>query len=446
MHKSQKINRMAIIIAALLTAVCLSACQAKVPPTTCPSALDTDAMDNSATEQEMLSTEAGGYSATEQEMLGTEVSGHLHEGVGITVTYKGRPTNIGCMFYQNGRIFISRTELESAVNKTTNGKDAYLEEIDGYVSMADISLQYDISVSCDAGKNIIHLYDAREVENRGTAGKGEAYIRFEDIMADGAINDGTYYSNASFSSYNLEKLRAIGEYMESRGHRFYIAWIPVYVDPVRGVENNVIKNECLYNADFIYTLDWLRIHGGSIVLHGYTHQQYDTISSIGNEFGEDTEYTVEEMNARMDRAIEIAKTLGYEYDVFEFPHYAVNDDARVLAEDKFNVIYQYDVHYSAQIVAVQKDDKTTHYIPTPADYVYSIYDTTIWERLQSAYANGNLISLFFHPTIDFNYCEIHIEDGVHCWVYNEEKGFLPRILDEVESLGDGYGFTHFSKN
>lgn len=416
MYKNQKITAWVGFIASVLTLLCLTACQSKL----------------------LLSVKQG--------ELDTEVGEHLHEGIGITVTYRDEPTNIGCMFYQNGRIFINRSELEAALGKTANGKEAYLEEVNGYISMADISIQYDISIACDAENNVIRLYDARKVEYRATAGAGEAYIRLEDIMADGALNDGSYYSDAEFSSYNLEKLRAIGEYLDSRGHEFYIAWIPVYVDPERGVENNVLEKECLYNADFVYTLDWLRIHGGSIVLHGYTHQQLDAISAVGNEFGKDCEFTAEEMSERMDKAIEIAKTLGYEYDVFEFPHYAVNDDARALAEEKFNVIYQYDADHSSQIETVQKNGKIIYYIPTPADYVYSAYDNTIWERLRTAYANGDLLSLFFHPTIDFNFCGMRTENGTHYWVYNEEEGYLPRILDAVEQFGSGYGFTHFDAN
>ncbi len=369
-----------------------------------------------------------------------EASGHAHSGVGITVTYKDEPTDIGCMFYKNGRIYISRSELEAAIGKTANGQEEYLPELDGCISMADVSLQYDISISCDAVNMVIKLYDARPVEYLGTAGETAGYIRLEDVMADGAYNNGVYYYDATYSSYNLEKFRAMGEYLDSRGHKFYIAWIPVYVDPTRGVVNNVIENECLYNADFIYSLDWMRIHGGSIVLHGYTHQQYDTISSVGNEFGGDTEYTVEEMSQRMDKAIEMAKTLGYEYEIFEFPHYALIESSRALAEEKFDVIYQYGPQVSAQIETVESNGKTVRYVPTPPDYVYSAYDNTIWDRLDYAYNNGQLMSMFFHPTIDFNYCGMRTEDGVHYWTYDEENGFLPRILDKIE--GYGYGFSH----
>ena len=91
---------------------------------------------------------------------------HEHKGLDITVNYKDEPTDIGCMFYENGRIYISRSELEDATGKTANGKEAYLPEIDGCISMADVSLQYDISMSCDAVNNVIKLYDSKPVEYR----------------------------------------------------------------------------------------------------------------------------------------------------------------------------------------------------------------------------------------------------------------------------------------
>ncbi len=369
---------------------------------------------------------------------------HEHAGLGITVNYKDELTDIGCMFYENGRIYIDRSELEKTIGREANGKEEYLPEIDGCISMADVAEQYDICISVTAVNNIIDLYDAKEVKKVESTGTATSYIRFEDVMADGAYNNGVYWYDATYSSYNLEKFRSIGEYMESRGQKFYIAWIPVYVDPSRGVVNNVVENECLYNADFIFTLDFLRMHGGHIVLHGYTHQQFDTSSAVGNEFGGDTEYTIEEMGQRMDKAIEIAKTLGYEHDIFEFPHYALIESSRALAEEKFDVIYQYGPAVSAKIETVERNGKTVRYVPTPPDYVYSAYDTAIFDRLEYAHNNGQLMSLFFHPTIDFNYCGMRTEDGVRFWVYDEENGFVPRIINKVESLGEGYVFGHFN--
>lgn len=368
---------------------------------------------------------------------------HLPD-LGITVRYKDQEIDIGCMLYNTGRLYLSRSELEAAIGRTANGKDAYLPDIDGCIDLADIALQYDISISITAVNHAIDLYDARTLEVTGASGTAQGYIRLEDVRADGAYNDGNYYYDAAYSSYNLEKLRSMGEYLYSRGQKFYIAWIPVYVDPDRGVVNNPVENQCLYNADFLFSLDYLRIMGGKIVLHGYTHQQFDTESSVGNEFGDDSEYTTEQMAQRMDKAIEIAKALGYETDVFEFPHYALTDDSRALAESRFDYIYQYGPSSTTQITHTERNGRDITYVPTPPDYVYSPYDQEIFDRLQTAHDNGQLVSLFFHPTIDFNYCGMRTEDGVHYWTYDQENGFLPRLVDKIESMGDGYIFSYFN--
>jgi len=247
--------------------------------------------------------------------------------------------------------------------------------------------------------------------------------------------------DATYNEANLEKLRFMGRNLYSRGLSYYIAWIPLFVDPVAGVTNDITQNPCLYNADFIFTLDYLRLHGGRIVLHGYTHQQFDTVSAIGNEFGEDTEFNAEQMNERMNNAIVLAKMLGYEADCFEFPHYAVTDVSRALAEAKFDIIYQSGEEFTQQIEVVNQDDREVAYIPTPVDYVYSRYDTELWNRMDTVHQNGKLMSLFYHPTLDYPEIEIVTENDTRV-MRPMDTVMLESIVDYIDSLG--YCFGHYN--
>lgn len=369
------------------------------------------------------------------EEISAEVSGD------IGVYYLGQPLSVDKMSYFNGRLYMDRAQLEEALGKEANGKACAVEEKDGAISLVDIANQYDLSVVISQAESRIDFYNAQPVEAAAAEGKTTGYIRLEDVMPNGLDAEGNVIPDATYNEANLEKLRFMGRNLYSRGQSYYIAWIPLFVDPVAGVTNDITNNPCLYNADFIYTLDYLRLHGGRMVLHGYTHQQFDTVSAIGNEFGEDSEFTVEQMSERMDKAIVLAKMLGYEANCFEFPHYAATDDSRALAEAKFDIIYQSGVEYSQQIEVVKQGDREIAYIPTPVDYVYSRYDTELWNRMDTVHQNGKLMSLFYHPTLDYPVIEIVTENDMRV-MHPTDTVMLEGIVDYIDNLG--YCFGHYN--
>ncbi len=359
----------------------------------------------------------------------------------VGVYYLGQPLSVNKMSYFNGRLYMDRAQLEEALGKESNGKACVVEEKDGAISLVDIANQYDLSVVISQAESRIDFYNAQPVEAAAAEGKTTGYIRLEDVMANGLDAEGNVIPDATYNEANLEKLRFMGRNLYSRGQSYYIAWIPLFVDPVAGVTNDITSNPCLYNADFIFTLDYLRLHGARMVLHGYSHQQFDTISAVGNEFGEDTEFTVEQMNERMNNAIVLAKMLGYEFDCFEFPHYAATDASRALAEAKFDIIYQSGLEYSQQIEVVKQGDREIAYIPTPVDYVYSRYDTELWNRMDTVHQNGKLMSLFYHPTLDYPVIEIVTENDVRV-MRPTDTVMLDDIVNYIDNLG--YCFGHYN--
>lgn len=359
----------------------------------------------------------------------------------VAVYYLGQALAVDKMSYFNGRLYMDQAQLEAALGKASNGKACVVDQKDGAISLVDIANQYDLSVVISQAENRIDFYNAAPAEPAAVQNKTTGYIRLEDVMANGLDAEGNVIPDATYNEANLEKLRFMGRNLYSRGQSYYIAWIPLFVDPVAGVTNDLTNNPCLYNADFIFTLDYLRLHGGRIVLHGYTHQQFDTISAIGNEFGEDSEFNAEQMSERMDNAIVLAKMLGYESDCFEFPHYAVTDDSRALAEAKFDIIYQSGVEYTQQIEIAKNGEKETVYIPTPVDYVYSRYDTELWNRMDTTHQNEKLMSLFYHPTLDYPVIEIVTENDARV-MRSTEPILLESVVDYIDNLG--YCFGHYN--
>ena len=285
--------------------------------------------------------------------------------------------------------------------------------------------------------NAVHLYRLADFNWAPTvppSDAGRAYIRLEDIMADNGIN-------GRFTHENLNKLRFFGAYLRDHADAFYIAWIPLYVNPEMDVQNDISLDESFYNADFVFTLDCLVADGGRIGLHGLTHQHGEEVSAIGYEFGNSFDYSREEVLDRFARAKRICAKLGYTWHFFEFPHYAASSLQREVAEECFDVIYQqYSDADDDRIVARSIGERTCLWVPTPADCVHNPYDSDgISDRLTWAHDAGKEVSLYFHPAMDLQSMTVQTDGDAMTFSYDEQTGILARIIRLTDSWG--YRFT-----
>lgn len=90
-----------------------------------------------------------------------------------------------------------------------------------------------------------------------------AYIRLEDVHP----------------LVEPKKLMAIAEILEEKEIPYMVAVIPVYVNP----ETNEVHDFSDYPS-LLNVLKYIQSHGGSIVMHGYTHQFRSTETGEGFEF------------------------------------------------------------------------------------------------------------------------------------------------------------------
>lgn len=266
----------------------------------------------------------------------------------------------------------------------------------------------------------------------------EAYIRLEDIVADGLKPGG----KGNYSIDMLEKLKYTSKYLYDRNQEYYIAWIPVYAYPKENYWNDVSKDFNLYNSYFLYVLDYMTDHNGHIGLHGYTHQYGDEESAIGYEWGKSTPYDVIEQQRRMVAAKETCHRLGFNDEFFEFPHYGATDEQMIMAEHYFDAIYQSYPNEKLYnyFTYTNRSGHNVYYIPTPADYVHYIRDISIFDRIKNSVIMGYTLSLFFHPVIDEKQFIVETSDNKRIWKYSEE-GSLPEIINYVSELG--YRFSDF---
>lgn len=310
-----------------------------------------------------------------------------------------------------------------------------------YISVYELINPFGYGLVADLNNNSAQVlkseFDSSEILISQNNSK-EAYIRLEDIVADG-LKPGT---KGNYTVDMLEKLKFTAEYLYNNNQEYYIAWIPVYASPADNYWNDVSQEYNFYNSYFLYVIDYMVDHNGHLGLHGYTHQYGNDESAIGYEWGEDTPYNEYEQQRRMVAAKENCHKLGYNDEFFEFPHYGATDAQMRMAEYYFDAIYQPypENNLYNYITYTTRSGKMVYYIPTPADYVHFKRDSSIFDRIKSSVDNGYTLSLFYHPVIDENQFNAETVNGVRKWTYSQ-GGSLPEILSYITKLG--FKFSNF---
>ncbi|MBR1443481.1 MAG: DUF2334 domain-containing protein [Firmicutes bacterium] len=370
------------------------------------------------------------------------------------------------IYFANGRIFVPLLEyMERIGGKVYKVDDVYRPELGEesfdaayignddkirqnviyiddvvYISFFEVTDRLGLSAVFDSSHGKIDVfYKQKKLPDESVIKKKvdskAAYLRLEDIMADGVDPEGSY------NDEGLEKLRIIGDYLFDREQVFYIAWIPVYCNPKKDILNDPMETSSLYNAEFIYTLDYLVSRGGKIGLHGYTHQYGEEKSADGFEFGENSPYTDEQKEERMIAALKIANYFKFNVEFFEFPHYGATEQDFKTAEKYFDVIYQQSPYTMGnnKIDKISRGGRLIKYVPTPADYVHNRYGVSdMIERIEMSNKNEDEISLFVHPILDFEYISVGtVGTGIREYHYSP-FGVLPTIIDEVMSLDHSF--------
>ena len=173
-----------------------------------------------------------------------------------------------------------------------------------------------------------------------------AMIRLEDV---GAL-------------VSLTAMQQLSNYMVSGNIPFSIATIPFYRDPL-GVYNGGVAQEIHLRdagaADLRASLNYARTRGGSIVMHGYTHQYASQPNPHNGVSGDDFEFwnivanapipgqTTAAVLARLDAGrLELTRS-GYTAYAWETPHYNASPTASRAFPLRFPTAYQRMVYYTS---------------------------------------------------------------------------------------------------
>ncbi|GAA0745105.1 polysaccharide deacetylase family protein [Clostridium oceanicum] len=250
------------------------------------------------------------------------------------------------------------------------------------------------------------LNDVFEVKNFS---KDKAFVRIEDVHPYRDVN----------------KLKEIADYLYKENVPFMIALIPVYVNP--DTDEKTFINE---KKEFKDAIRYMQKKGGSVILHGYTHQHYKgKTSGEGFEFWngeEDAPLKLDMKKYVHDRVLlgvkECLKNgiypLGY-----EAPHYAMDSVGYKELKKYFSTyVGQYqssDMNFTttAYPYTLKDTDNFNKLIPENLGYVdhkdpYSV-EKIIRNYEKLSIVRGNVNGFFFHPF--------------------EKKSDLKKIIDYLKS-------------
>ncbi|WP_238007287.1 DUF2334 domain-containing protein [Dactylosporangium sp. AC04546] len=356
-----------------------------------------------------------------------------------TVNYKGRtftrdPQNgagiMGTTIYDTGKVSVVgdavRADSSTLPWAVRSGNFWYLGEVpyayisadDRYVAFADM------------------LYDVLDPQ---AAERHRALVRIEDVGPDA----------------DPAELRRITDYLYGKGIPFTVAVYSRYRDPNATYSGGAAEDYTLADRPAVVAeLKYMESHGGTLLMHGYTHQFESAVNPYNGVSADDFEFYMAHVNeadsviydgavpgdsqewaqSRIDAAFaEFAKAGLKTPTIFEFPHYAGSDlDNRAVAAtfqrryDRglygsgalrggtveysriIGQFFPYTVRDIYGVVTVPEnlgnielEPFNNHPAHLPADIIASA-------QLNLAVRDG-VASFFFHPYVDVSYLRTTVE-------------------------------------
>jgi uncharacterized protein YdaL len=230
--------------------------------------------------------------------------------------------------------------LVTVTNSTTGATAPYVIRSGNFWYFADNPFSYigptdRYLVICD----ILH-----DILKTGAPVNHRALVRLEDLDA---------YTTTS-------SMKTLTDYLYGRHIPFTMATIPLYTDPNGYYNGGVPETIHLSAATGLKSaLNYAVVRGGSIVLHGYTHQ-YDSTPNVQNAVsGNDYEFwyavqnrpvdedSVQWAQGRMQDGLQEFANNGYQVAGWGAPQYQMSPLASQAAAAQFKTTYQRAVYYTA---------------------------------------------------------------------------------------------------
>jgi uncharacterized protein YdaL len=294
-------------------------------------------------------------------------------------------------------------------------------------------------------------------------------IAFEDLLFDALYPKAPTRHRAMirlediFPNYDTVALKAAADYLYSQGIPFGFGVSPVYTDPLGAYNNGTpqtIRLSDKHNA-VADTVKYLEAHGGTLIMHGYTHQY----SSVPNPFtgvtGDDAEFyritwndnhtalnylgpVAEDSLAwagnRIDASFQEFKDAHLKAPtIFEFPHYVAGPADYQAVAQRFNTRWERALYYGGLLTGGDLD--ASHVIGEAFPYVVrDVYGDVVLPENLGDYAPDAWEIFPAHTVSDIlasGRAELAIRDGVAGFFYHAFEGVDPlkQIVDGMRAQG-----------
>ncbi len=269
------------------------------------------------------------------------------------------------------------------------------------------------------------------------ATEADRYLYFADLLHDILGEDHPRSHSALIRIEDTNpfsdpgSLRAIADLLSERKIPFLVGVIPFYVNPA--TQTRVAMSE---KPDYVDALHYVMEHGGTIVMHGTTHQ-YRGESATDYEFWDESRNRVLPMDSKeyvarklRDGVVECIKNGVYPL-VWETPHYSASTlDYGVFGEHFSTAMEQRlvidNLDYSQYFPYVIKRDmygerilpENLGYIPlesSPAREQEHVDDLLSYAKTNLAVRDG-YVAAFFHPFVKIEYLA-RLVDGIRALGY-----------------------------
>lgn len=332
--------------------------------------------------------------------IGDKIENYLDYSKKYDIKYDNKNNNITKVIYKEKSILIQDLYSFNVIEPSSTS-NILATMSDGFNSYPYIinekNLYYVSRWNLDNGyifeDTLNDFYDINEFKDN------EIFVRIEDVHP----------------FRDTDKLREIADYLYSKDIPFIIALIPTYVD----YETKSINTLDMV-PEFVEAIKYMQDKGGTVILHGYTHQIGDEeISGEGYEFW-DIKNNVpidDDMETYVrDRALSGLR-LCIENGIyplgFEAPHYAMNIDGYKVLKKYFSTYVGQFQNNNKKFATstfpyiIRNSDEFNIFIPENLGYIdendiFSIDNIKeSFERLSMV--RGYTGGFFYHSYLDINY-------------------------------------------
>lgn len=222
----------------------------------------------------------------------------------VSVNYRGKSYNLDEHYVFN------IVESKDTSNKVIGSINDTLNKYPYIIN--DKNLFYVSKLDLDGVLFYIFCDSLNDIFNIKTFDKGRIFVRIEDVHA----------------FREPKNLVEIADYLSSKNIPFTIALIPAYVNPKN--HKVITLSE---SPEIVKAIKYMQDKGGTVILHGYTHQyKKEEVSGEGYEFwdGKKDESLKENMKIfvkdRVLNGLRVCIENGIYPLAFEAPHYAMESE------------------------------------------------------------------------------------------------------------------------